>query len=61
MTARAPSHRSITMNVSPGYNESAIVKEGRSGVMDLLTVRTDATDADGAPVFVARSTAAIRR
>lgn len=44
-----------------GEIESAIVKEGRSGTMDLLTVRTDATDADGSPVFTARSTAAIRR
>lgn len=41
--------------------EAATVKAGRSGVMDLLTVRTDATDADGAPVFTSRSTAAIRR
>lgn len=41
--------------------EAATVKSGRSGVMDLLTVRTDATDAEGAPVFTSRSTAAIRR
>lgn len=41
--------------------EAATVKAGRSGVMDLLTVRTDATDADGSPVFTSRSTTAIRR
>ncbi len=44
-----------------GEIESATVKEGRSGTMDLLTVRTEATDAAGRLVFTARSTAAIRR
>jgi acyl dehydratase len=44
-----------------GRIAAADVKQTKSGVMDVMVLETVASDADGAQVFVARSTVLVRR
>lgn len=44
-----------------GRIADASVKQAKAGPMDVLVLETEATDADGARVFTARSTVLVRR